>query len=357
MDRPLKKIAFVLEDCSLGSPGQQLLDRVLIGYPRDGEFHRCEGEVHVYLAPQAADAELRRRLADFPLHRESTIEQAVTGADGIVVVPGHVHSAALAKSCLAAAPGGSAVFVYGAIAGDLSDAQNLVSLAESRKVPFAAGTSLAVTWRLPDVDVPAGAPVKRALIVVQGESPLAELHALDGLLPLLERRKNGERGVRSVRSFTGDATWAAGDEWVPRRLLAAALSRSDSPQGDPVRDGRTQDLLGLGLVPGLARSPRAWVIDHTDDVRSTILVLDGVIADFNFAVELANGSIVSAQLYRPPAPQRHEFSRLAAVIERFFVSRKSPWLPRRSVLTSGLLGAFARAGRETGSIRTPELAV
>jgi len=82
-----------------------------------------------------------------------------------------------------------------------------------------------------------------------------------------------------------------------------------------------------------------------------------VIADFNFAVELANGSIVSAQLYRPPAPQRHEFSRLAAVIERFFVSRKSPWLPRRSVLTSGLLGAFARAGRETGSIRTPELAV
>jgi len=196
-------------------PGQQLLDRVLIGYPRDGEFHRCEGEVHVYLAPQAADAELRRRLADFPLHRESTIEQAVTGADGIVVVPGHVHSAALAKSCLAAAPGGSAVFVYGAIAGDLSDAQNLVSLAESRKVPFAAGTSLAVTWRLPDVDVPAGAPVKRALIVVQGESPLAELHALDGLLPLLERRKNGERGVRSVRSFTGDATWAAGERVGP----------------------------------------------------------------------------------------------------------------------------------------------
>ena len=142
---------------------------------------------------------------------------------------------------------------------------------------------------------------------------------------------------------------------MPTHLLAAAISRSDSPQGDPVRDGRTQDLVGLGLVPKLAKNPRVWVMEHTDGVRSIVAVLDGVVADFNFAVELGDGRVVSAQIYRPPAPQRHEFSRVAEVVEKFFVSGKGPWLVRRSVLTAGLLGAFSRAREGGGSLETNEL--
>jgi len=353
MDRPLKKIAFVVEDLSHGSAAQQTLDRFLIGYPLDGEFHRCGAEVHVWQQPGAADAELRSRTGDFGLKRHESIEEAVSGADGIVVVPHQIHAAQLVNASLKSVPAGSACFVYGALAGDAAAAKEVAELAASRKVVLAAGTSMAVTWRLPDVDVPTGAPVKRALIVAQGERPLAELHALDGLLPVLERRKNGERGVRSVQGVSGDPVWAAPDEAVPRRLLGAALSRSDSPQGDPARDGRTQDLLGLGLVPKLAKNPRAWMIDHTDGVRSTILVLDGVVADFNFAVELADGAVISAQLYRPPAPQRHEFSRLAEVVERFFETGKAPWLIRRSILTAGILKVVS--GAETGIVATPEL--
>lgn len=352
MDRTLRKIAFVCEEFSVKGNSQQLLDRFLIGYPRDGEFHRCGAEVHAWAGPGVDEAEVGRRVADQSLHRHGTVQEAAGGADGIVFVPGHVQNAGPLKKCIEAAREGAAVFVYGAIAGDAGAAKEIVSLAGANKVALASGTSPAVTWRLPEVDVSAGAPVRRALIVVQGESPMAELYGLDGLLPVLERRAKGERGVRSVRGVKGEAVWT--EEVLPRRLLEAAISRSDSPQGDPVKDGRTQDLVGLGLAPKLAKNPRAWVMEHTDGVRSTIAVLDGVVADFNFAVELGDGKIVSAQVYRPPGPQRHEFSRVAEVIEKFFASGKAPWLVRRSVLTAGLLGVFAKG--EEGSIRTEELA-
>src|SRR5204863_5007520 len=83
----------------------------------------------------------------------------------------------------------------------------------------------------------------------------AELHALEGLLPVIERRRGGESGVRIIRFLEGKELWKAGDKgnwsWP---LLAAALSRSHSPQGDPVLDGRTHDLVGLALVPKLPRN-------------------------------------------------------------------------------------------------------
>ena len=43
------KIAFLSEDFATSSPAQQLLDRFLIGYPRDGSFHRIPNlEVSAY---------------------------------------------------------------------------------------------------------------------------------------------------------------------------------------------------------------------------------------------------------------------------------------------------------------------
>src|SRR6266496_1674240 len=49
--RTLRKIAFLLDEFTTPSPAQQLLDRFLIGYPRDGVFHKIEGaQVSAYLA-------------------------------------------------------------------------------------------------------------------------------------------------------------------------------------------------------------------------------------------------------------------------------------------------------------------
>ena len=111
-----------------------------------------------------------------------------------------------------------------------------------------------------------------------------------------------------------EAAYAA--EW--RALLAAAFSRSNTIQGDPVKDGRPQDVYGLHFLERLCPAPRGWILDHQDGLRSALFDFSGALEDLNFAVELADGSIRSAQLYRPPEPMSDHFSTLAERIERFF---------------------------------------
>ena len=374
--RTLRKIAFLLDEFTTPSPAQQLLDRFLIGYPRDGVLRRFEGtQVSAYLAV-SIESNFGERPKEFDLDVAHTVEEAVADADAVVIVsrrPGAQANEAFLKIALERAPEGAACFVHGALANSLTTARTLAATAAARRIALVAGTPLSVTWRLPPVELPAGTPLTEALIVVQVNpqaiqatppSPPAtlagaELHALDGLLPVIERRRGGESGIRTVRFLEGKELWRAGQKGLwSWPLLAAALSRSHTPQGDPVLDGRTQDLVGLGLVPKLARNPRGWLLEHRDGLRSTILVLDGVVADFNFAVRAKNGEIVSAQLFRAPPPAEHHFNRLAAVMEDFFRSGKSPWPIERNLLSAGLLETFAKPSSLSGRrVETSELGI
>ena len=206
---------------------------------------------------------------------------------------------------------------------------------------------------------PAGGSLAALEPAVCGGVGGAELNALEGLLPVIERRAGGEAGFRSVRWLEGADVWRAGDRGLwSQRLLAAALSRSHSPQGDPVLDGRTQDIFGLGLVRKLARDPRAWQLTHRDGLKTTILILDGVVNDFNFAVESKGGQIVSAQLLRAPPPVEQHYSPLVAVMEDLFRGGTPPWRIERSLLIAGLLETFRKPATRSGRVvETPELAL
>jgi len=204
----------------------------------------------------------------------------------------------------------------------------------------------------------------------------AEFDGLECLAPVIERRRGGETGARRVKFLEGAEVWRAGEkgEWS-WPLLAAALSRSDSPQGDPVKDGRTQDLAGLGLVPKLATAPRVFLIEHLDGFRSAVMALDGVVADYNFATSSSDGVTWSAQIYRAPLPAQHHYSLLAEVMERYFrgeapligspaagttaVSARDgapPWSLDRGVFVAGLIEAGRRARQTPGSwVETPGL--
>ena len=373
--RPLRKIAFLLEEFVTPSPAQQLLDRFLIGYPRDGSFHQNTNlEVSAYLVV-SSESDFGRR-EDFRLRIEPTAEQAVANADAVVIVsrrPGAVTNEAFVNLALRNAPQESACFVYGALANNLASARQFVALAASRKIALLAGTPISVTWRLPPIDLTPGTPLTEALIVVQVSALAAqatppfppaslrgaELHGLEGLLPVIERRRGGEVGVRSIRFLEGKEFWRAGDKGLwSWPLLASALSRSHTPQGNSLEDGRTEDLVGLGLVRKLARNPRGWLLEHRDGLRSAILVLDGVVADFNFAARALDGSVISAQLLRGAPPGEHHFSRLAEVIENFFRTGTAPWPIERNVLIAGLLETFAKPASQSGqSMKTEELSV
>ena len=357
------KLAFLLENFEVPSPAQQLLDRFLIGYPHDGKFHRFHDlEISACVHPNNAQANFGARAKEFGLSILSDPHDAVRDANAIVIVPagpGAVASDELVSIALQAAPRGAVCFVHGVLASNLELARQQSRRAQSRNISLLAGTPTAVTWRLPEMDLPLGTTLVEALIVVQGRSLDAELNGLEGLLPIIERRRGGEKGVRNVRFLQGKEVWRAGDKghwsWP---LLAAAISRSDSPQGDPVKDGRTQDIVGLGLVPTLAREPRGWLLEHRDGLRSAILVLDGVVADLNFAVQARDRTIHSAQLYRPSPPTEHHFSRLAAVLEDFFRTGQAPWPLERNHLIAGVIETFTLpSARLTKGLKTPHLSI
>src|SRR4051794_26990329 len=211
--RPLRKIAFLLDEVVVPSPAQQLLDRFLIGYPRDGSLHKVQGvEVSAYVAI-SAEANLDPRQEEFQLILSPTAEQAVAQADAVVIVsrrPGVAANEPFLKIALDHAPEGAACFVHGVLANTLAGARASVAAAATRGIALLAGTPAAVTWRLPPVELPMGTPLTDALIVVQ-INPLAvqatppappatlhgaELQALEGLLPIIERRRGGESGIR-----------------------------------------------------------------------------------------------------------------------------------------------------------------
>jgi hypothetical protein len=105
-------------------------------------------------------------------------------------------------------------------------------------------------------------------------------HTLSKAPEVLERRKGGETGVKAVQLLEVDDVWAAGNagRWS-RDLLSSALSRSDTPMGLTVLDGRTQDLVAFCVLPQLVKDPAAYCLEYADGTCATLLLLNGAIMD------------------------------------------------------------------------------
>jgi hypothetical protein len=238
-------------------------------------------------------------------------------------------------------------------------AQTMVKTADRLRFPLLAGSSLPVTWRLPDVDIPLGAQVEEAVMVGVGAPDGMDFDALEALQCMLERRKGGETGVKAVQLLEGDDVWAAGNagRWS-KDLLSSALSRSDTPMGLTVLDGRTQDLVASGVLPQLVKDPAAYCIEYTDGTRATLLLLNGAIMDYNIAARAAGHEIVSTQFFLPPPPNVTDSACLAAKIEQTFRSGSAAYPVERTLLTTGVLEACLHSRHKLNQrLETPQLAV
>jgi hypothetical protein len=237
-------------------------------------------------------------------------------------------------------------------------AQTMVKTANRLRFPLLAGSSLPVTWRLPDVDIPLGAEVEEAVMVAGGYDSM-DFDALEALQCMLERRKGGETGVKAVQLLEGDDVWAAGKtgRWS-NDLLSSALSRSDTPLGLTVLDGRTQDLVASGVLPQLVKNPAAYCIEYNDGMRATLLLLNGAIMDFNIAARVAGHGMVSTQFFLPPPPNVTDSACLAAKIEQTFQTGSAAYPVERALLTTGVLEACLTSRHKLNQrLETPQLAV
>ena len=130
--------------------------------------------------------------------------------------------------------------------------------------PLMAGSSIPVTVRSPELEIPFGAEMENAVVLGYGGLDAYGFHTLESLQCMVERRAGGETGIKSVQWLEGDAVWRWRDSdegrWsIP--LLEAAFGRNRS-----VKEGRPEDNV---------KEPVAFLLEYEDGLRAAAYMLNG----------------------------------------------------------------------------------
>ena len=368
-----KRLAILASRWTPGSPARQVADRFLIGYPREDRWHRPAMDVvSLYVDRTPEVDQSRQRAAEFGFRIYSSVAEALRcggdrlAVDGVLMLAGPGDDSG-------SGPSGSdllepmlrvfeedrrTVPVYWDEPPGLAQARKMVEASRQLGFPVLTGSSLPVTWRLPPLELPTGCRVEQALMVGIGSRRSDRYRAVETLQAMVERRRGGETGVRSVQSVAGEAVWRAGSSgrWS-RDLVQAAVARSDSLQGETLKDGRPRDLVGSGELPRLVEDPEVCLVDYSDGTSAAVLMLNGAVGDFTFAARLRDVSeVASTQFLLPPGPNHAGSVCLAARIEDLIQSGRSPVRPERAWIASGILDRWIESGDMGGLVlETPEL--
>ena len=377
----MKRIAVIGTIYKYLSHVQHIADRFLVGYPHEGAWHRPDMKVVSLYIDQKPEGDLSsQRAAEFGFSVYPTIAEALRcggeklAVDAVLIIAEHgdyprnekgqilYPRYEFFKACTEVfEKDGRAVPIYNDkhLSWSFEKAKWMVAESKRLKFPMLAGSSLPVTWRLPELELPLGCEIEEALMVGNGGSDPMDYHALEAMQCMIERRKGGETGVRSVEMIEGAAVWKAGaDGRWSNQLLQSALSRSDTPQGYSFEDGRTQDLATNGQLPKLVKNPAAYFITHNDGLKTTLLMLTGAVQDFNFAARIKGAGVKSCQFLLTPVPNVTYSACLVNNIEHMFETGRAAYPVERTLLVSGMLESCLTS-RLQGSkvLETPHLSV
>ena len=376
-----KRIAIVCTVWHYLSHAQHIGDRFLVGYPHNGQWHMPNVKVVSLYVDQKTDkdqSEARAREFGFKVY--PTIAEALRcggsklAVDAVLIIGEHGNYPKndkgqilypryeFFKQCVEVfEKDGRAVPVYNDkhLSYSFAKAKWMVEQSKRLRFPMLAGSSLPVTWRLPDLELPIDCEIEDAVMVGVGGSDPMDYHALEAMQCFLERRKGGETGVKAVQLVTGDAVWKAAAEgrWS-KDLLRSALSRTDTPQGHCVLDGRTEDMVGYGEVERLAKDPAAYMLEYNDGTKGTLLMLNGVVSDFNLAVKVKGQPLQSVQFFLTPVPNVTYSACLVSKIEEMIMTGRAPYPVERTQIVSGILEACLTSKvKGEQRLETPNLAV
>jgi hypothetical protein len=373
------RLAVIATVWTYTSHAQHMGDRFLVGYPWKGRWHKPEMDVvSLYVDQKPEGDQSAARASEFGFKVYPTIAETLRcgtdrlAVDGVLVIGEHGDYPKNDKGQIqypryeffqqivdVFEKDGRSVPVFNDKHLSYSHEKARAMVATSKRLgfPMLAGSSLPVTWRLPSVDLPLGCTVGEALMVGVGGSDAMDFHALEAMQCMLERRRNGETGVRAVQFIQGPAVWQAGKDgrWS-RRLLEAALARSTSRSGKGLADGRTQDLTRSGELEELVTDPAAYLIEYADGLRSTLLMLNGAVSDYTFACRLADSQIISTLFLLPVLPNVAYSACLMNKVEEMFGTGVAPYPVERTALTSGMLDLCLESkARGNQRLDTPEL--
>ena len=384
---PRPKIAAVVTIYDMRSHAQHIVDRFLWGYGWNGDHHHPPMDVVSLYVDQTQPDDLSHGRSElFPSMRiYPTIAEALTcggeklAVDGVLLIGEHgVYPQNVKGQILLPRyeffqkivdvfrdSGRSAsVFNDKHLSWKWEWAVEMVETAKELGFAFMAGSSIPTLWRIPSVDMPLGAEVEEAMCIGLGAPDGYDIHVLEGLQCMVERRRGGETGVVSLRALRGDAVWEAmkagswdAGGWDPR-LFEACLCRSQTLAS--AQEGFNHVHPTMDQMPDLMRlEPIAYRIEYADGLKATMLLLEGVVGDFTFAARLKGQRNPLSTLMSLPLPQRGNFfNAMINNIESMFLTGKPSYPVERTLLTTGLTEAGVESlWQGQAPLKTPHLAI
>jgi hypothetical protein len=373
------------------SHSEHIVDRFLDGYGWEGRHHRPPMDVVSLYVEQVGDNDLsRERARRHPQMKiYPTIAEALTqggsnlAVDGVLLIGEHGKYPVNEKGQILypryeyfqqiadvyrrsgrTAP----VFNDKHLSWNWDYAKQMYDTARKMRFGLMAGSSLPVTWRQPAIDLELGAEVKEVVGIWRGNIDVLDIHVIEAMQSIVERRRGGETGVRAVEAFRGErfwksmeaGSWEAGG-WDPE-LLEAAFTRSN--QLNSPRPTYSQVLPTTEELRRLAPDSYAYRFEYADGLKATIIQFTGnVVGDCNVAARLKSrvypgGEIFSVQFYLPYYSMRNFFSPLVHHIESLFLTGKSPYPVERTLLTTGMTAAGIESlFQQQRRLETPHLAI
>ena len=229
--------------------------------------------------------------------------------------------------------------------------------------PFMAGSSLPVTWRTPNMEIPLGADVSEAMCVGCGWNDGGDFHGFEVIQGMVERRKGGELGVEWIEGFRGEKFWNAlhKERWS-RTLFDACLCRGH--QLTPARPGFNNIFPTINEMKELVKEPWAYQYKHRDGLICTMIAMNGLFGgSWAFAADIdGREDPLSTYMHLPmppnPATLANFFSPQVNNIEQMFLTGKASYPIERTLLTTGLTSAGVDSMHEGQTrIETPHLDV
>jgi hypothetical protein len=379
------KLAAIVTTYRKYSHAQHIVDRFLYGYGWQGTHHYPPMDLVSLYVDQIGEGDLsRHRAADFPaMKMYPTIAEALTAGgsklavDGVVIVGEHGRYPRNEKGqtlyprwqffeqiVKVFKDSGRSVPVFNDkhLSWNWDWARQMYDISREMGFAFMAGSSLPVTWRIPPVEMPLGSRIREALCVCYGGVDSYDFHGLETIQCMVERRQGGESGVEWLQAYRGDRFWEAMREGVwPRRLMNAALCRSHTLT--PARPGFNDIFPSDDDMRRLVKDPVAYRYQHADGLKCTMLLMNGLVRDFNFAAELEGmREPFSTQMYLPMPDGRTTlasfFSPLVNNMEKMFLTGKPTYPVERTLLTTGLTAAGVESlYRHQERYPTPHLAI
>jgi hypothetical protein len=224
-------------------------------------------------------------------------------------------------------------------------AKRMVDISRELRFPMLAGSSAPVAWRIPAVDTPFGVKQKYAVAISYSGLDIYGFHVLEALQAMVDRRKGGETGVRSVQCLQNQDCWKFIDEngWV-KTLFETALARSNTRKSGAPHD--------------LVKDPAVFIIDYNDGLKAAAFLMTGMVEDFTVAIDLEGQSApISTLMNLQNSRPHHHFGCLVKNIEKMFETGKPPYPVERTLMSGGILD-FALESRFQGykKLDTPQLA-